>query len=66
MNQIAITSISFPTLDIGVEFLSLVLQRSPPETMNRQSGVYSDSSLWIPSLRSTSSSSDKILLRKIG
>lgn len=24
----------------GVEFLSLVLHRSPPETMNRQSGMY--------------------------
>ena len=39
--------ISFPAFETGVEFLSLVLQRSPPETMNRQSGVYFSSPLWI-------------------
>jgi hypothetical protein len=61
--------VTFPTLETGVEFLSLVLQRSPPETMNRQSGVYFNSSRWFPSLRrrmTASSRSDEILLRKIG
>ena len=52
MNPILINlDISFPAFETGVEFLSLVLQRSPPETMNRQSGVYSNSSLQILSLR---------------
>ena len=47
MNRITI-SLELHFYFEGVEFLSLVLQRSPPETMNRQSGVFFGSSSWIP------------------